>query len=283
MSGPSQLVLKPGITATIMTKNSLRTLPSCLDSLAFCDAIVVVDDYSTDGTHAYLQTRAASDPRLQVYQQTLTTFSAQRRFLHEHVCTEWMLILDADEEALPGLEQEVTAIAAKPPRVFAYRMPMQNLLPAHWPSRTHYWNTQKRFLFTSAMSWPETQLVHAPAVHAGGTGELRSGLLHHSFDSVRHLLRKQLSYGLSGGLAVGKQGKRVGTGTLFFRTVAAFLKSYFIKGLWRFGPDGLVTAGALAFHVFAKYSAAWEAVAGSGSIVERDAVPAELRSGPVAG
>lgn len=268
---------KPGITATIMTKDSMATLGACLDSLSFCAKIAVVDDFSSDGTWEYLQRRAATDSRLDVYQNKLTTFSAQRRSLHAHVDTAWMLILDADEAALAGLGEEVVAIASAPVTHVAYKVPMKNLLPPHWPRRAHVWNTQKRFLHAPSMQWPEQPLVHAPSTYTGSTGRLRHGLLHHSFDSLQHILKKQLAYGTNAGHSLAAGGKRTSFAGIVWHTVALFLKCYVAKGMWRFGTGGFVAAAAFAGQAFVKYSVVWEQTTKTGAIKERGTVPVEAK------
>ena len=41
---------KPTVTGLVLTYNGGRLLGKCLESLAFCDAVIVVDSFSTDDT-----------------------------------------------------------------------------------------------------------------------------------------------------------------------------------------------------------------------------------------
>ena len=43
---------RPGLSACIITLNEADRIDACLDSLAFCDEIIVVDSGSTDDTRA---------------------------------------------------------------------------------------------------------------------------------------------------------------------------------------------------------------------------------------
>jgi len=264
----------PSLTATLMTKDSMATLPACLAALDFCAAIIVVDDFSTDGTWELL---GQQGPRVQTFQRRLDSFAAQRQALHERVQTDWMLVVDADEEAMPGLAEDIAAVIAAPRHV-VYRVPMKNLLPARWPRQAYYWNTQRRLLRTREVSWPSTSFVHAPARFVGTVGRLRHGLLHHSYDSTYQLWRKQLAYGRSSGGAMHAAGKRVGPVRMMAHAAVTFFKYYVWKGMARFGMGGLVAALAFACENIIKNATAWELAHTRGDpeeYKERLAVPLE--------
>jgi hypothetical protein len=54
-----------------------------------------------------------------------------------------------------------------------------------------------------------------------------------------------------------------------------FAKYYWLKGLFRFGMGGFVTAYALSFQTFAKYAYLWERQRGGVIEHERQRVPLE--------
>jgi glycosyltransferase involved in cell wall biosynthesis len=251
------------LSATIMTHNSMATLPACLASLEFCDEIVVVDDRSSDGTVEFLHQVAAADAlpalsgKLRFFRRELDTFSAQRRALQEVADGDWLLVVDADETVSPKLAREMLELLANCPRANAFVVPMKNMLPAHWPRQIHFTSHQRRLLRSSAVRWIPTESVHATANFAGRPGKLHHPIIHHSFDSLEHLWRKQLAYGRNGARVRYGQGRRASLPGLALRSTVAFLKYYFAKGLFRFGIGGLIAAGALACESFIKYSALW--------------------------
>jgi (heptosyl)LPS beta-1,4-glucosyltransferase len=241
------------LSATVMSHDSIATLPRCLSSLEFCDEIVVVDDASTDGTWEFLQTQ----PKVVALKRTLDTFSRQRAFLKQHVRGAWMLIVDADEEVSPALADEIRRVVAGATPHAAFRVPMKNLLPAHWTTKVHYYDHQKRLLRADAASWPESSSIHAPASIRGSLGRLRGHIVHHSFDSLGHLVRKQLSYAESGARALAGRPSPSGV-RIAGRSLGAFFKFFVVKGLFRFGAPGLIAAVSLALQTFLKLSLRWE-------------------------
>lgn len=61
------------ITAIVITRNEEEMLGKCLDSLSFCDEIIVVDSNSTDST-----VRIAKEKGAHVYEDESRDFSAKR-------------------------------------------------------------------------------------------------------------------------------------------------------------------------------------------------------------
>lgn len=79
------------ISAVVLTHNSEKTIQKCLDSLSWCDEILVIDDDSTDKTRELAQ-------KSKVYQHKLNgNWAEQRNFALTKVKTEWVLYVDSDE------------------------------------------------------------------------------------------------------------------------------------------------------------------------------------------
>lgn len=193
------------LSASVMTHNSLSWLPRCVEALAFCDEVVLVDDGSTDGM---LEWAARQGPRVRFVHRHLDNLPSQRRFQRDTAQDEWLLIVDADEVVTPGLAREVLAAIDAPGAPDAFHVNQLNVLPASWPGAVKYRTSQKRLLRRSAVDWTSAVWVHAPVVHRGRAGRLRGHLEHQSFDSVPHLFKKQLVYGLSTGRQLHARGRR---------------------------------------------------------------------------
>ena len=90
-------------SVVILTLNEERNLPGCLQSVAFCDDIVVLDSGSTDGTDAIAREAGA-----RVFVRKFDNFGGQRNFAQKHIPFRhpWVFHLDADEELTPQLAAE---------------------------------------------------------------------------------------------------------------------------------------------------------------------------------
>lgn len=91
------------ISAVVLTHNDETHLGTTLASLAWCDEIIVVDDFSTDKTEAVAKKFATV-----VFKRSLKDdFSAQRNFGLSKAKGDWVFFVDSDEIVSQELAQEV--------------------------------------------------------------------------------------------------------------------------------------------------------------------------------
>lgn len=87
------------LSALIIARNEEALIGRCVRSAWFCDDIVVVDAHSTDRTADLAKGAGA-----RVVQRAWTGFGDQRNYSLSQAKHDWVLVLDADEAATPGLE-----------------------------------------------------------------------------------------------------------------------------------------------------------------------------------
>jgi glycosyltransferase involved in cell wall biosynthesis len=84
------------ISVVILTKNEEQDLPSCLESLHWCDDIFILDSGSADKTTEIAEQYGAS-----VFLNKFEGFGTQRNFALDrfNFKYDWVLFLDADEQS----------------------------------------------------------------------------------------------------------------------------------------------------------------------------------------
>lgn len=94
------------LSVVILTKDEEINLPQCLDSLYWCDDILVVDSGSTDNTVAI-----ARGKKVPCIYHPFVSFAQQRNWAIDYCqCKyEWILFLDADERSTPAFEKDISA------------------------------------------------------------------------------------------------------------------------------------------------------------------------------
>ena len=100
----------PPVSVIVMTKDEERNIAKCLASLAAFDEVFVVDSNSTDRTCAMATDRGAK----------IVPFSWNGKYpKKKQWCLEnlpfshdWVLYVDADEEVLPSLAEEIRRVMA---------------------------------------------------------------------------------------------------------------------------------------------------------------------------
>lgn len=98
-------VQKVPLSAFVITKNERSNIDDCISSLNFVDDIVVVDDFSNDGTPERCKKLGC-----RVISNRFTSFSDQKKFAMQATRNNWVLEIDADERISPTLQQAISAL-----------------------------------------------------------------------------------------------------------------------------------------------------------------------------
>jgi glycosyltransferase involved in cell wall biosynthesis len=103
MSTPS----RSSISAFIVCCNEERQIRRCLESVAWCDEIVIVDSGSTDKTLSI-----CGEFTDKITHKDWQGYVKQKRFALEQRSRDWVLNVDADEEVSAELKEEILSILA---------------------------------------------------------------------------------------------------------------------------------------------------------------------------
>ena len=94
------------ISAVILTKNEEQNIEKCLESVKWCDEIILIDDNSSDKT-----IEIAKKYKTTIYTNPLNNnFSAQRNFGLSKAKNKWILSVDSDEIISDALTFEISNI-----------------------------------------------------------------------------------------------------------------------------------------------------------------------------
>jgi (heptosyl)LPS beta-1,4-glucosyltransferase len=109
------------LTACLIVQNEQERLPAALESLSFCDRIVVVDGGSSDDTVKIARAAGA-----QVIENPWPGYAIQRNVALDAADSDWVLEVDADERISPLLRESIQEMLTAPPpgaamAVFALR------------------------------------------------------------------------------------------------------------------------------------------------------------------
>ena len=244
------------VSVCIICCNEKQVITTCLDSVAWCSDIIIVDSGSTDGT---VETAAAHATQPRIIRQQWLGYAAQRDFAIKQCRNDWVLALDADEECSPELAGQISALSeASIADVAMFSMPRRNYIARRY---VRCWSPdyQTRLLHKSRMAIvgnfvPEKRV----ALPGFRTAKLTGPLLHNRLtdfkpsdfnDGPRMQEHAEL---LAQGLA-GK-GQKANWLNLIFRPALTFLKYYILRGGFLQGRFGLVIAYKTTIGVMLKYS-----------------------------
>jgi glycosyltransferase involved in cell wall biosynthesis len=94
------------ITPLILTYNEEPNLDRVLQQITWAQEIIVIDSYSSDQTLELLK----SYPQIKVFQREFDTHTHQWNYGLEHVCSEWVLALDADYVVTDSLIEKLESL-----------------------------------------------------------------------------------------------------------------------------------------------------------------------------
>ena len=243
---------RPPVSAVVTTLDNAATLEACLASVDWCEERVLLDSGSRDAT---LEIARRHGARIAV--QPFAGYSAQKQAAIDRAGTDWVLLLDADEELTAegraAIERELAA-----PRADGYRLPRQELLFWRWPHPATRPNWQLR-LFRRSAGAMNAVPVHAAPVVRGRVLDLQAPFRHRGEPDIATRVAKINAY--SSGLVVHKRARRqrfVRTRMLLYPTFA-FLRFYLGKRYLLNGWAGFIAARTHAFYAFLKYAKLHEA------------------------
>ncbi len=247
----------PRISACIICKNQAHRIGLALDSLAWCEEVVVVDSGSTDGTVELA--RGHSSGKVRVMEEEWRGYNPQREFAASQCVNEWVLMLDADEECSAELREEILGLSEEGMRgVAIFEMPRKNFVAKRY---VRCWSPdfQTRLIHKERTEWAQQS---APEVREAKAGfivrKLRGALLHNRLTEFVPTDfcdgRRMEEHANILADAMWARGKRAGFLDLITRPGLAFFKYYFLKGSFLDGRFGLVIAYKTTVGVLLKYS-----------------------------
>lgn len=183
---------KAPVTAMIFTLNEAIHLPSCLDALAWCDDIVVVDSFSTDSTEAICREHGA-----RFFQNRFVGFGTQRNWALENTEPKhsWILILDADERVTPELARELAQIARNAPdSVGAWRVRRRFYMWGRWLRHSSLYPTWVvRFIHRDRVRYVDRGHAETQAVE-GEVRDLKHDLIDENLKGIDEWFARQNRY-----------------------------------------------------------------------------------------
>lgn len=245
------------ISAIIIAKNEENMIADCLDSVSFCDEIIVVDNGSEDRTLEIAKRMGAK-----VFELGTDDFSELRNFGLEKAKGEWILYVDADERVSKELEEEITHLTTihdRGQQLNAYFLRRKNFYLGsskknEWP----YIEKLERLFRREAFKGWRGRLHESP-IFEGEVEELDGFLLHYTHRNLSEMLAKTIEWSkVEAQLKFGAGHPKVTWWRLFRVITTAFLDSYVRQKGWKAGTVGLIESIYQAFSAFITYGRLWE-------------------------
>lgn len=250
--GTPPVPLGPTVTCTIVCQDEAAQIAQALDSVAWCDEIVVVDGGSRDATPDIARRYAA-----RVLHNAWPGYRAQKQFALDASTSDWVLNLDADERVSEELATEIRRrLASVPDDVDGFAIPrLVSYLGRWWFHGGWYPRPVVRLVRRARTQWGGTD-PHDRAEVPGRIVTLHAPIFHYTYDDVRDHLRTVAKLTAVSAAEVPAD-RQIGVGRLVFEPATRFVRAYVLKQGFREGLPGFFVATTDAFYLFLRWARVW--------------------------
>lgn len=244
------------ISAIVLTKNEEKNIVDCLESLLWCDEILVLDDNSEDKTVQIIEN--LKNKKIKVLVHPLNNdFSKQRNFALWETQHEWVLFVDADERVSLALEYEIlSSINSSLGDFSGYFLKRRDVI---WGKELKYGETGNikllRLVKKNKGEWQGR--VHEVLRIKGRIGELRNPLMHYPHQNLTEFLQEVNFYTDLRAKELFNKGIKVYWWSIILYPLGKFFLNFILRRGFLDGLHGFVFATLMSFHSFLVRGKLW--------------------------
>jgi glycosyltransferase involved in cell wall biosynthesis len=264
-------IARPKISVVVTTYNEEANIRGCLESLLWCDEILVIDSYSTDRTPEIVK----GYEQVTFHQRTYYGSAAQKNWAMDQTAHDWILIFDADERCTPRLRREIEELLAKGPEHDAYTI-RRRVYFLGKVIRFSGWQHDQvvRLVKKGAGRYPNRR-VHADMTTRGPAPRLKNVMDHYMVEDFHEYVLRIVKYSRWGASQGWREGRRAGVPEVLGRSVWRFFRTYFLQLGVLDGMRGLVFCTLQAYGTYLKWSILWSWRVNEARGIEPDLPPVD--------
>jgi glycosyltransferase involved in cell wall biosynthesis len=258
--GGTAIAPKLPLSAFIICLNEEAYLGNCIESLAQCAEIVIVDSGSTDGTAALVQSYIDKGWPIRFMHEAWRGYAGQKQFALEQCREPWCFNIDADERFDEPLKALLPSLLEAPDDIAGWRVARRPYLIGYGytPEKVHE-RRNLRLIRAGRGRYDLSQKVHEGIVPDGKVGAARSGsLLHYRPLIIDEQILKENKYSTLKADQQFAEGKPPRPYKLLVGPPLYFYRLYFRNGLWRCGFPGFIEAMTGAVYAFLTATKAYQ-------------------------
>ncbi|MEN9301909.1 MAG: hypothetical protein RL264_338 [Bacteroidota bacterium] len=241
------------IAVVIITFNEERNLQRCLNSIVnVADEIVIVDSFSNDQTKEI----ALLFANVKFFQRKWDDYSQQKNFANQHVTSDYILWLDADEAVDEQLKNELLEIKESLQQPTLFTINRLTNYCGKWIRHSGWFpDTKIRMFPKNACRWDGATVHEELEIVQNFPQRQLSGLiLHYSYYSHEQHQEKADNYSRLTAKKYAEQGKKAGFLKPKLSAIGRFLSMYVFKLGFLDGYQGFKIAQISARSNRLKYS-----------------------------
>ncbi len=248
---------KNNISAIILTRNEEKNIEECINSLLWCNEIIIIDDYSEDET-----VKRFKNKKIIIFERKLNgNFSEQRNFGLEKAKSNWVLFVDADERISEALVSEIRSKIHPDPigtksETQGYYIKRKDYFLGRF---LHYGETGNIRLLRLAKKDSGTWkgIVHETWNIKGRTETLHNPIIHYPHHSISSFLSRINYYTDILAHTWQREGRKIHFWSIVLYPKGKFIQNYIFRFGFLDGVPGLIMSIMMSFHSFAARGKFW--------------------------
>jgi tRNA A-37 threonylcarbamoyl transferase component Bud32 len=238
------------VSAIVVCGNEAHRIRACLESVRWCDELVVVDSLSSDGTYEICREYATK-----LIRRPWPGHVEQKQYALDQTSHPWVLNIDADECVSPRLRDEIEEVLAHDGAgADGFYIPrLVNYLGRWWRLGGWYPDPRLRLFRRDRVVWGGIN-PHEKAILHGRAGRLHNPILHFTYDDVSDHVRTINRFTTTAAAERRLLGRHSSWPELVLRPLVRFLRFYVWRGGFLTGLPGLYVALSAALYVHLKYA-----------------------------
>lgn len=241
------------VSCVIITYNEEENIRRCLQSVNWCDEIVIADSGSTDNT-----LKICGEFGCKIYNKEFNGFGEYKQFAVSQALNDWILSIDSDEEVTEELKDEIISELAKGKiENVGFYIPRSLFFLGR---RFKYGKESKEYylrLFNKNFGSFTKDKVHEKVQVNGRTSYLKSPMLHYSYNSFHQYFEKFNKYTTQAANELFEKGKKRSLFLTIISFPLYFFKNYIINRNFLNGWQGFLWALFSSWYPVVKYSKLW--------------------------
>lgn len=243
------------ISVAVITLNEEYNISRCLKSVRWADEIVIADSGSKDATSVIARQFGAN-----VYDIEFHDFSQAKQEAINRCTSDWVLILDADEEVSQKLQNKIQSLLSESGAAAGYKI---KRVAEFLGKKMHYgeWGSDyPTRLFKRGLGRMNGARIHESVTVQRTVERIDEPMYHYPYSSMNEYSQKINRYSQLVAEEMVEKGKRITFFDIFSHSGFKFFQSYILKAGFLDGKRGLLLACYLTHYVMLKYTKAWEMV-----------------------
>lgn len=241
--------IKYPLSVVTMTKNSAEKIIDCLESVRWCDDIVIVDDFSRDNTLDIV--RSYTD---NIHQRKWDNEGIQRNFAYSKAKNEYVLSLDSDERVTGELRDEIIELIKQGFGYNGYNVSHRNYIGKKWIRYGGWYPNAKLKLFKKSEFRYAEEEYHPPAIMEGDRYTLKGEIIHLAYKDFADMLSKLNHQTNFEAKKWFRDKRKMSLPRAIRKTVDRFLKAFVLKQGFRDGFLGFMMALLGGFYQILSYA-----------------------------